>query len=64
MNKKEIEIIIDKSGEVKLTVKGAKGKSCLDLSKFLEDGLGEVRERKHTPDFYEKEPEIKIKNQS
>lgn len=62
MNKKEIEVTIDKNGEVKLLVKGAKGKTCLDLTKFLEDGLGEVRERKHTPEFYEKEDEIKTKN--
>ncbi len=64
MNKKEIEITIDKNGEVKLSVKGAKGKTCLDLTKFLEEGLGEVSERKHTSEFYEKEDDIKIKNQS
>ena len=63
MNKKEIEITIDKNGEVTLSVKGAKGKTCLDLTKFLEDGLGEVHERKHTAEFYEKEEDVKIKNQ-
>ena len=51
----EIEVEITASGEVHFTVKGAQGKSCVDLTKPLEEALGDVAERKFTAEFYEVE---------
>ena len=55
VTKKDIEIEIMPDGTVSLAVKGAKGKECLDLTKFLEEALGEVTERTHTSEYYEQE---------
>jgi len=46
----EIEIEIDENGEIKAVVKGIKGQSCSDISKFL-DELGEVLRDDPTAEF-------------
>ena len=51
--KTEIEITIDKEGNISYEVKGIKGKSCIEATKFLDESLGEVVERKHSREFYE-----------
>ena len=54
MRKQDIEITISPTGEVSFTVKGVKGASCLDETKFLEDALGNgVVDRQKTSEFYE-----------
>ena len=53
--KKELEIIITPDGVVHVDVKGVKGKSCADLVKFLEVTLGEAKDKKLKPDYYERE---------
>ena len=54
MRKQDIEITISPTGEVSFTVKGVKGASCLDETKFLEAALGgEVVERQKTSEYYE-----------
>ncbi len=55
---REIEILISPEGEVQIQVKGVKGKSCLDFSKFLEEGLGDIESREYTSEYYE--PEVQI----
>ena len=40
MRKQDIEIVINPKGEVTFVVKGVKGASCLDETKFLEAALG------------------------
>ena len=40
MEIQEIEITIDKTGQVQIHVRGAKGKKCLDLTRELEAALG------------------------
>jgi len=40
MNVEEIEVTIDKNGQVQLHVRGVKGKKCLDLTRDLEKSLG------------------------
>ena len=52
---KEMEITITPDGTVQVLVKGVKGKKCVDLVKFLEVSIGEVKEKKLTLDYYEKE---------
>lgn len=52
--KHSIEIVITADGTITGEVKGVKGTSCSDISKWL-DELGEVTEDRHTPDFYQRE---------
>ncbi len=54
MHKQDIEITISPTGEVTFTVKGVKGSSCLDETKFLEQALGgQVTEQVKTGEYYE-----------
>lgn len=53
MDKEELEITIDASGNVSIKVVGAKGGKCLDITKPIEDALGEVKVRDMTPEYYE-----------
>lgn len=56
------EIIVDISpeGEVKISVKGVKGKSCKDLTKALEAALGDVKESKTTREYTENVQQTRI----
>ena len=54
MHKQDIEITISPTGEVSFTVKGVKGSSCLDETKFLEAALGDgVLEQDKTSEYYQ-----------
>ena len=54
MRKQDIEITISPTGEVTFTVKGVKGSSCLEETKFLEEALGGgVLEQEKTSEYYE-----------
>jgi Protein of unknown function (DUF2997) len=54
MRKQDIEVTISPTGEVVFTVKGIKGTSCLDETKFLEQALGGgVIDQQKTGEFYE-----------
>jgi hypothetical protein len=54
METQEIEVFIDKDGQVRLEVRGIKGTSCLDLTADLEAALGgEIESREMTPEAYE-----------
>ena len=54
MEMQEIEVIIEKDGQVRLEVRGVKGESCLDLTKDLEAALGgDVANREMTPEALE-----------
>lgn len=54
MRKQDIEIVIAPDGKVSFTVKGVKGPSCVDETKFLEEALGGVViEREKTGEYYE-----------
>jgi len=54
MRKQDIEIIINAKGEVTFQVKGVKGASCLDETKFLEQALGgDVIDQQKTGEYYE-----------
>lgn len=54
--KKEIEIVINAKGEVTFQVKGMKGGSCMDETKFLEQALGgdaAIVDQQKTGEYYE-----------
>ena len=62
MRKQEIEISISPTGEVSFTVKGIKGASCIDETKFLEQALGgEIMVREPTQDYYEQGEEDQVR---
>jgi hypothetical protein len=61
--KQELEIQIAQDGTVRINVHGAKGTSCLDLTKELEDSLGVVVNREKKASFYEQEDQNKVKIQ-
>jgi hypothetical protein len=50
---KEIKITIDRDGKVTFEAHGIKGSQCLNLTDHLEQGLGEVIERRRTGEFYQ-----------
>ncbi len=52
----EVEVLIDKNGEVVLRVRGVKGKECLDLTGPLEQLLGgDIKEREMTYEALEED---------
>ncbi|MEZ4358687.1 MAG: DUF2997 domain-containing protein [Kofleriaceae bacterium] len=56
MRKQDIEIVINAKGEVTFEVKGVKGGSCMDETKFLEAALGgdaAVLDQQKTSEYYE-----------
>jgi hypothetical protein len=59
MAQHEVEITISKTGEVKVHVKGAKGKGCLEYAKWLTKIVGKVADQKMTSEYYE--PEVKTR---
>ena len=59
MAQHDVEIEILKTGEVKVHIKGAKGKSCLTYAKWLTELIGKVKDQQLTSEYYE--PEIKAR---
>ena len=54
MEMQEIDVYIDKDGEVRIEVRGVKGKSCLDITQELEAALGgKIDSREETPEMQE-----------
>ncbi|MBC6417555.1 MAG: DUF2997 domain-containing protein [Prochloron sp. SP5CPC1] len=54
MELQEIDVFVEKDGEVRLEVRGVKGISCLDLTKDLEAILGgDIAAREMTPEAEE-----------
>jgi hypothetical protein len=58
MELQEIEVFIDQDGRVHIEVRGAKGMSCLEVTKGLEEALGgQLETRQMTSEAYETAPE-------
>jgi hypothetical protein len=57
MAQHEVEISISKTGEVKVHVKGVKGKACVEYAKWLTQVIGHVKDQRLTSEYYE--PEVK-----
>lgn len=57
MELQEIEVVIGKNGQVEISVRGVKGKACLDITGELEKALGnELISREFTPEALEENP--------
>ncbi len=51
MELQEIEVVIGKNGQVEISVRGVKGKGCLELTSELEQALGgDLLSREFTPE--------------
>jgi hypothetical protein len=59
-NAQEIELFIDDNGELKVHLKGIKGKSCAGVMDSLVSELGTEKSRTLTSEYYE--PETQAKN--
>lgn len=59
--KQELEITISNDGEVSINVHGAKGSSCLDLTKEIEESIGVVIEREKKSSFYENDDNERVR---
>ena len=54
MELQEIDVFIEKDGQVRIEVRGVKGASCLDITAALEQALGgRIDEREMTGESYE-----------
>jgi len=54
MEFQEVDVFVEKDGQVKIEVRGVKGMSCLDLTKGLEAVLGaQIEEREMTSEAHE-----------
>jgi len=60
MAQHEVEISISKTGEVKVHVKNAKGKACLEYAKWLTHIIGKVKSQQATSEMYEPETKSRI----
>ena len=60
----EITVEINPQGEVKVSVKGVKGKSCTMLTKELEAALGDIEHTQVTREFIEHEQTTGILNRN
>jgi hypothetical protein len=49
---KEIKVLVSPSGEVTISTQGFIGGSCKDITKNLENLLGEIGEEEFTSEFY------------
>ncbi len=58
MELQEVDVFIEKNGEVRIEVRGVKGNSCLRVTAALEEVLGgQVLSREMTPEAQEAVPE-------
>jgi hypothetical protein len=54
MELQEVEVFIEKDGQVRIEVRGVKGMSCLEVTKALEAALGgQVQDRQMTAEAHE-----------
>lgn len=60
MAQHEVEITITKSGEVKVHIKGVKGKGCLEYAEWLARVVGEIKEQKMTSEYYEPDTRVRV----
>jgi hypothetical protein len=54
----DLKITISETGEVQLEVEGIKGSKCLDITKDIENELGETLTREKKSEFYQNDVHI------
>ena len=52
--KKSIEVTIQPTGEIAIDAVGFKGADCEQATKFLEEALGLVQEKRKKPEYHQR----------
>ncbi len=60
MPKHEVEITISPAGEVRVHIKGVKGKACLAYAKWFEEIVGKLKNQTLTSEYYEPDVQSRI----
>jgi len=60
MESHELEIEIGKDGKVRVKTAGAKGKSCLEYIRLVEQVLGKSLSRELTAEYYEPDSKVQL----
>ena len=61
MPQRDVEISISKTGEVKVHIKGYKGKACTKIGAMLAEAVGQVKSQQFTSEYYEPEEKAAIR---
>jgi hypothetical protein len=61
MTEETVTVIIHPDGRVELQVCGVKGENCIEVTRAVEDALGNKLKREFTSEMYE--PEVEMKTQ-
>lgn len=57
MSQAELQIVISPTGKVEIEVQGVQGSGCMELTRFLEEALGDVDERTFKAEYYVNNPQ-------
>jgi hypothetical protein len=49
---REIEVVIHPDGSISVEAHGYEGADCEEATRFVEQALGRVRQRKRKPEYY------------
>jgi len=60
MQQQDFDIEVRANGEVKVHMKGVKGKGCLEYSALFEDLIGEIKDQTLTSEHYEPDGKVGI----
>jgi hypothetical protein len=60
VNAEEFDITIDAKGEVRVHLRGVKGRHCIDYARWLSEIIGPVRNRQLTAEHYEPEGKVRV----
>jgi len=60
MESHELEIEIGKDGKVRVKTAGAKGKSCLEYIRLVEQIVGKTLTQELTAEYYEPDSQVQI----
>lgn len=60
MRKPEFDIVISKTGQVSVEVKGVKGPRCLEYAEVIREIVGREETRRLTSEYYEPDLEVRM----
>jgi len=60
MEQHDVEIIINKAGEVEVRSRGVKGEACRQYRKLFEQIVGRIKGELRASDYYEPETKARI----
>ena len=60
MRRPEFEIVISKTGEVTVEIKGVRGPQCLEYADLIREIVGHEESRRLTVDYYAPDSQVRI----